>query len=134
MTMPGLSGASTQTLVIPLTAKTVQRLSPNGRGQVHWVRTKERERVMETVRMTALAQRLRPMREVVRVTFRWVVPDRRARDLDNLAASGCVKATLDSLVKGEWLVDDSTRYVSEVRTEVVYEKGRRALVVILEAA
>jgi Holliday junction resolvase RusA-like endonuclease len=88
--------------------------------------------VMGAVAALARCHGLRPMTEPVEVTFRWTVPDRRRRDIDNLAANGIAKAVLDALVEGGWLVDDSTQHVTQVRTEVVYEKWQRRLEVILE--
>lgn len=71
-------------------------------------------------------------------TFRWIVPTRQRMDVDNLASNGIVKATLDALKDTKerqgWIVDDSSQYVVEVRTEMTYEKGRRALIVTLEPA
>lgn len=122
-----------QTLVLnQLDPRLVTQLSANGRSQSHWPRTNARNRVLAMVAATAQHQRLLPPRGPVVVTFRWIVPDRKRRDLDNLASSGICKAALDSLVKGKWLVDDSPAYVAEVRTELAYEKGRRALEIRLE--
>lgn len=84
--------------------------------------------------MSARVQGLQPVTGPVEVTFRWVVPNRQKRDIDNLAGNGCVKAILDALVEGKYLVDDSTRYVTAVHTAVVHEKGSRYLVVVLAHA
>lgn len=118
-----------------LDAKTVQRLSANGlgRGQSFWPRSNARKRVMAAVYALAIEAGWQQFAMPVTATFRWIVPTRGRRDIDNLASNGIVKAALDAL-KGEdrWLVDDSSQYVIEVRTEMAYEKGRRALEITLE--
>lgn len=107
----------------------VRRLSPNGRNQSHWPRTKARERVMAMVYGAARSQGLRRPEGPVTVTFWWVMPTRRRFDVDNLASNGIVKASLDALVRGGWLPDDSSEHVRAVNTEWTYERGRRALVI-----
>lgn len=124
-----------QTVVLDrLDPQVVGRLSPNGRSQSHWPRTNARNRVMAAFYAAAVAQGLERPCGPVRVTFRWIVPTRARRDLDNLAANGVVKACLDVLSHEDlgWLPDDSSEHVREVRTELEYEKGRRALVVVIE--
>lgn len=127
------SDSGAQTFTLDPEPRTVATLSPNARAQSHWPRTVARERIMEAVAFRAAVTGLRPMHGPVTVTFRWVVPDRRKRDIDNLAGNGTVKATLDALVRGGYLVDDSTRYVADVRTVVEYVKGQRRLEVTLQA-
>jgi Holliday junction resolvase RusA-like endonuclease len=132
---PTAADSGAQRLVLdPLDPKLVQRLSANGRSQSHWPRTNARNDVMARVIYQALYQQLPKFATPVTVLFRWVVPTRGRRDLDNLASNGIVKATLDSLVEGKWLPDDSSQWVREVRTEMVYERGRRALEVEIEPA
>lgn len=131
--------ATTQTLVLErLDPSLVRQLSANGRAQSHWPKTNARNRVMTTVYTLALRAGWVRFTEPVTATFRWIVPDRRARDLDNLASNGIVKAALDALKDSKdrqgWIVDDSSKYVTEVRTEMAYEKGRRALEITLEVA
>lgn len=127
--------ASRQTLVWEQLDPTLVRvLSANGRSQSHWPKTNARNRVMASVYGLARSAGWAPFTVPVVVTFRWIVPTRRRMDVDNLASSGIVKATLDSLVRGGWLVDDSSAYVTAVHTEMAYEKGRRALIVTLEPA
>lgn len=122
-----------QTVVLDrLDPQVVGRLSPNGRSQSHWPRTNARNRVMAAFYAAAVAQGLERPCGPVRVTFRWIVPTKARRDLDNLASNGVVKGCLDSLVRGGWLPDDSSEHVREVRTEMAYEKGRRSLVVVIE--
>lgn len=129
-----------QTLLLErLDPSLVRRLSSNGsRGKNHWPTTNARNRVMTSVYTLARKAGWQRFTAPVVVTFRWIVPDRRARDIDNLAGNGIVKATLDALKDTDkrqgWIVDDSSKYVVEVRTELEYEKGRRALVVTLEPA
>jgi Holliday junction resolvase RusA-like endonuclease len=121
-----------QTLCLILDHRMVSRLSPNARAQSHWPRTNARDYVMRQTRLTSRISGLRRMTEPVSVTFRWVVPDRRKRDIDNLAGNGTVKAVLDALVESQYLADDSTRYVVEVKTVVAYMRGCRQLEVTLE--
>lgn len=107
-------------------------LSPNGR--VHWAqRNAARKTVAAVVAGASIRARLEPARGPVRVTFRYVRPTRGRVDLDNLS-TGVSKACLDALVRQRILVDDDSRHVVAVTAEAVYEKGRRALVVILEEA
>lgn len=128
----GARDSGAQRLVLePLDPKLVRRLSANGRSQSHWPRTKARERVMEDVYFTAVEQWMTAYTVPITVTFRWIVPTRGRRDLDNLASNGIVKAALDALVEGRWLPDDSSQWVREVKTDMVYERGRRALVIEL---
>jgi Holliday junction resolvase RusA-like endonuclease len=112
----------------------VSRLSPNSRAQSHWPRTRARQRVMEHTSIVARVQGLRPVRVPVEVTFRWVVPNRIKRDIDNLAGNGVVKAVLDALVADKYLVDDSSQYVTAVRTEMVHEIGSRYLEIVIAPA
>lgn len=124
--------APSQTLVLegfpqPSTARA---LSPNGR--VHWgVRDKARKHVAAVVAGAGIAQRLEPTSGPVRLTFRWIFPTRARRDLDNLS-TGVVKVVIDSLVRQYVLVDDDSTHVVAVTAEAVYEKGRRALVIVME--
>jgi Holliday junction resolvase RusA-like endonuclease len=67
------------------------------------------------------------------MTFRFIRPTRGRIDIDNLS-TGVTKAVLDSLVRGGWLVDDDSTHVVAVTAEAVYERGRRALVVVMEEA
>ncbi len=62
----------------------------------------------------------------VRLLFRYVYPDRRKRDVDNLT-TGVTKAAIDALVRGEWLVADDSEHVTEVKAVAVVEKGSRRL-------
>lgn len=71
------------------------------------------------------------MSEPVRLTFRYVFPDRGRHDLDNLS-TGVTKAAIDALVRGEWIAADDSEHVVGVKAEAVYEKGRRALEIIIE--
>ena len=113
----------------PLLARS---LSPNGR--VHWgVRDKARRMVQIVVVAEVQRSGMRPAAGPLQVTFRYIRPTRGRVDLDNLS-TGVSKACLDSLVRAGVLVDDDSRHVVELRAEAVYEKGRRALEIILEGA
>lgn len=107
-------------------------LSPNGRA--HWgVRNKARKGVAALVAGESLWRRIQPMTGPVRVTFRYIRPTRGRVDLDNLS-TGVSKACLDALVRQGVLEDDDSRHVVELRVEAVYEKGRRALEIVMEEA
>lgn len=123
-----------QTVVLErLDPSLVRALSANGRSQSHWPKTNARNRVMAGFYGAARAQGLKPPAWPVAVRFRWIVPTRGRRDLDNLASNGIQKAVLDSLVKGGWLPDDSSEHITAVLTEMEYQKGRRALVIEIES-
>lgn len=121
-------------LALELPAWAVKRLSPNGRAQSHWPRTHARTWIMDYTDYVAKAARLPRFDRPVRVIFRWVVPTRARRDIDNLAGNGCIKGVLDALVKGGHLADDSSEHVVGVATELEYQKGRRCVVVLIEEA
>lgn len=116
-----------QTLTVddfPSTAE-AWALSPNGRA--HWATKRAaRMNVASEVKIAATQQALRPMQGPVRLTFRYVYPDRRKRDVDNLT-TGVTKAAIDALVRGEWLVADDSEHVTEVKAVAVVEKGSRRL-------
>ena len=118
----------------PLDPKLVSRLSANSRSQSHWPRTNAKNSVKVRVFSEAVRQQLPKFTVPVTVTFRWIVPTRGRRDLDNLASNGIVKGALDALVEGRWLADDSSQWVRAVNTEMAYEKGRRALEITFEPA
>lgn len=108
--------------------KTARALSPNGRA--HWA-TQAKAKALVGIRVHQAATSLMWFREPVRVTFRYVFPTRRRRDIDNLS-TGVAKAVLDTLVRGGWLEDDDSEHVVVVRAEVAYEKGSRRLEVVIE--
>lgn len=102
-------------------------LSPNGRAE-HWaIRRQARLDVYERVWANAKMQNLPRMRGLVTVQPTFTYPEQRRRDQDNLC-TGVLKATLDSLVKGGWLEDDSSEYVRLEPPVIRVEPGRRALV------
>lgn len=114
--------------------KLARALSPNGR--VHWaVRKQARQHVEWVVGLAICEQRLTDelMGERVRIAYRWVMPDRRRRDIDN-HSTGVVKCVQDSLVRLGLISADDTSCVVGISTEIVVEKGRRALVVTVEPA
>ncbi len=100
-------------------------LSPNGRA--HWA-TKRAARlsVASEVKIAATQQGLRPVTGPVRLTFRYVFPEQRKRDVDNLT-SGVTKCAIDALVRGRWLEADDSEHVTEVKAVAVVEKGSRRL-------
>lgn len=109
-----------------------RELSPNGR--VHWARrAKARKSAAAVLHATAMRDGFRPATGPVRMTFRFIRPTLGRIDIDNLS-TGVTKAVLDSLVRGGWLVDDDSTHVVAVTAEAVYEKGRRALVIVMEEA
>lgn len=107
-------------------------LSPNGRA--HWgVEKRAKDAVAVVVVAGIRTSGLRPVGGPVRLTCRWVFPTRARRDLDNLS-TGVVKRLIDVLREQEILADDDSRHVVELRVEAVYEKGRRALEIVMEEA
>lgn len=107
-------------------------LSPNGR--VHWAtRNAARKEVASRVVVEATRSGLRPAAGPVRLTFRYVYPDRRRRDVDNLA-TGVTKACVDALVRGRWLAADDSEHVVGVEAVPVVERGRRRLEIIVAPA
>lgn len=109
-------------------------LSPNGRA--HWAtKKKARETVEWIVGNAIFEQRLTDelLGGQVRITYRWVFPDRRRRDLDN-HSTGVVKSLQDCFVRVGLIDADDTSCVVGSTTEITVERGRRALVVTLEPA
>ncbi len=109
-------------------------LSPNGRA--HWGAKRRAQIDVETVIWIALNRLdcpLMPIAPPAHVTYRWIVPDRRRRDLDN-HGTGVVKVIQDYLVKYGILPGGDHAEALTSRVEIVYEKGRRALEIILEPA
>lgn len=62
----------------------------------------------------------KPMRRA-RMSVVHVVPDRRARDLDNLVAA--IKASLDGIVLAGVIADDSDRVLTGADHRIEYVKG-----------
>lgn len=116
-----------QTLIVddfPSTAD-ARALSPNGRA--HWATKRmARKAVASEVVIAATQQGLRPVDGPVRLLFRYVFPDRRNRDVDNLT-TGVTKAAIDALVRGRWLAADDSEHVTEVKAVAVVERGKRRL-------
>ena len=126
--------ATTQTLVLEdLPRPDVARaLSPNGR--THWAAKKKvRESVAELVVLSMLRQQLGAIDGRVRITYRWIVPDRRKRDLDN-HSTGVVKVVQDTMVRHGLIEADDTSCLVSTTTEIAYQRGRRALEITLEVA
>lgn len=109
-------------------------LSPNGRA--HWrLRQVAKEAVVEAVWAAWVSRQdeLHPVPPPAHVTYRWIMPDRRHRDLDN-HGTGVVKAVQDTLVRLKLLPggDHSTALTSTV--EIVYEKGSRRMEIAMRGA
>ena len=68
--------------------------------------------VHKQIVVEALAVNLRPVRGPVRLTFRYVFPDERKRDIDNLT-TGVTKAAIDALVRCKALAADDSGHVTE---------------------
>lgn len=101
-------------------------LGPNG-GRAHWaVARKARLNVIDHVTVAAIKQSLRQMRGFVVLEPLWIYPDHRQRDGDNLA-TGVMKAAIDTLVNGGWLVADDVAHLCISPPVVLVDKRRRAL-------
>jgi Holliday junction resolvase RusA-like endonuclease len=125
-------GAQTLTVDDFPTPDIARVLSPNGR--VHWAaKNRARAWVATMVACAAREQRLRPVDGPVRLLFRYVFPDKRQRDVDNLT-TGVTKAAIDALVRGAWLAADDSEHVTEVKAEAVVVKGRRCLEIVIDPA
>ena len=107
-------------------------LSPNGRA--HWTTQRAaRQAVASRVVVEATRAGLRPVDGPVRLTFRYVFPVRRTRDVDNWT-SGVTKAAIDALVRGRWIAADDSEHVMAVTVEPAVERGRRRLEIALTPA
>ena len=111
----------------PVTART---LSPNGRA--HWrTRNQAVQDVHEYVWFYAKQQHLSQMRGRIKMYPKFVYPNHRKRDDDNLA-TGILKAARDCLVRGGWLAADDMAALRQMPVEVSVEKGRRELILEFE--
>jgi Holliday junction resolvase RusA-like endonuclease len=122
----------TQRLVVedfPSTAD-ARALSPNGRA--HWAtKNAARKEVASAVKIEGTRSGLHAASGPVRLTFCYVFPDRRKRDIDNLT-TGVTKVAIDALVRGRWLAADDSEHVVGVQALAVVQRGRRALEIIIE--
>lgn len=121
-----------QTLVIEDFPDTTlaRQLSPNGRA--HWrVKDNARKRAAERIATECTRQGMHAWDFRVRLTMRWVFPKRGRHDQDNLIATA--KCFIDAMVRKRLISDDSSEHLEIAPPEVVYEKGRRALEITLEA-
>lgn len=108
-----------------------RRLSPNGR--VHWaVRAKAKDEAAHRIACECLLQRIVPPDAPVRLTFRWFFPTQGRHDIDNLIATA--KPLIDALVLAGMLDDDDSTHVVAVTAEALYDRGRRALEIVIEEA
>jgi hypothetical protein len=106
-----------------------RQLSPNGR--VHWAeRRLARIGLQQRVWAEAHHQALPPMHGLVVIRPTWTFPSIRTRDGDNLTAT--LKCLIDALVRGKWLVDDSSEYVRLEPPVVRVERGKRMLMLEFE--
>jgi Holliday junction resolvase RusA-like endonuclease len=108
-------------------------LSPNGRA--HWaVKRKVKDQVELIVGASIFEQRLSDslLGHQVRITYRWIFPDRRKRDLDN-HSTGVVKSVQDAFVRLGLIDADDTSCVVGITTDISVEPKRRALEITLEA-
>jgi len=80
----------------------------------------------------ARIQWLPQMQGLVTIRPIWTFPLSRRRDGDNLTAT--LKCAVDALVKGGWLVDDSSEYVRLEPPLVRVEPGVRSLVLEFETS
>ena len=125
--MPSLTPAQRVTLRLPFPPK---ELSPNVRVP-HWAvfahaKSYYRKHCWGEAFDQTNARLSPPVH--ARVTF--VVPDRRRRDADNLAAS--LKSMWDALVDAHVLADDSADKLTIEAPVIRYEKGQRYIEVTLE--
>lgn len=81
---------------------------------VHW------KRLAQLMAAEALPSRWRPMARA-RLDVVHVVPTHGPRDLDNLQAG--IKASLDGLVLGRVIADDSDRVLVAINHSIEYRKG-----------
>jgi hypothetical protein len=108
-------------------------LSANGRA--HWgTKLRATSVVLDYLHAALARQYVWSMAPPVRVTYRWIVPTRTKRDQDNHHGSGVVKAIQDALVRHNVLLGGDHSEALESSVEIVYEKGRRALEIVLEEA
>lgn len=126
-----------QVLVIPdFPSPALARvMSPN--GTAHW-RDKQRAaaQIVEYLKVAVLMRvvPLTPMAPPVHATYRWIVPDRRHRDIDNHHGSRVVKVVQDWLVARGVLPAGDHSTVLTSHTEIVYEKGQRRMEIVLTPA
>lgn len=123
-----------QTLIVPDFPSTdiARALSPNGR--VHWAaKSRARESVAWVVSVVVRRRGIRRVDGPVRLIFRYVFPDQRKRDIDNLT-TGVTKAAIDALVRNKVLAADDSEHVTEVKAEAVVEKGARRMEIVIEPA
>lgn len=89
-------------------------LSLNDRD--HWrVKARKVALARDQARWAIRAARI-PAFETVHLTLHWRVPDRRRRDLDNLAAT--LKPVTDALVDEKCIPDDDWRHVLAATTQI----------------
>jgi Holliday junction resolvase RusA-like endonuclease len=68
--------------------------------------------------------------EKCQLSFVFVVPDRKRRDVDNYAAT--VKMVIDGLVAAEVLLDDSFDYVQKVEMTIVIQAKTQGVKVTIQ--
>ena len=85
----------------------------------------------QRVWLEAFIQQLPKMRGLVVIRPTFTYPIERRRDIDN-ACTGVLKHVIDALVRGAWLVDDSSEYVQLAPPVVCVKPGVRSLVLEFE--
>lgn len=96
----------------------------------HWsTRQKKLEHAAALVWVEARAAGLKAVPGKVHVHVHFVFPEKRRRDVDNLTAR--CKGVLDGLKRG--FIDDDSMDVMTLEVSAEVERGRKALVVTLEA-
>jgi len=98
----------------------------------HWAAANRNKRADQYHVMLALATSdMRRIRGKARLTVTFIFPVKRTRDIDNLYARA--KSTIDVLVRGGYIVDDSTDML-ELRVQAEYERGVARTIIELEKA
>jgi hypothetical protein len=109
----------------------VKILGPNAGTANRYALSRARRAVHARVFVQVLRQGIRPVPPPVVLTLRYVMPDARHRDVDNFATIG--KPVVDGLVKSSILAGDNAARLTQ-RVEIVCERGRRRLEVVIEEA
>lgn len=65
----------------------------------------------------------------VKITYNWIEPNKK-RDLDNIFSAK--KFINDALVAARVIKDDSQRYLQEIRDNLIIEKGKSGVEVVVE--
>lgn len=105
---------------------------PTVNARYHWAEANRNKRADQyTVAGYAATGSLNRIRGRARLTITFVFPTNRRRDTDNLYARA--KSTIDTLVRGGYIVDDNTD-VLELFVRAQYERGQTRTVIELRKA